>query len=109
MRIITRLAGGGPPVHATILNRQLVNYGFDSLLVFGGCAPTEKNMEYLVEASDRVERVATLGGNPNPFLDLVALYQLWRLMRRYRPSIVHTHTAKAGLLGRIAAALAGCR
>ena len=109
MRIITRLAGGGPPVHATILNRQLAKYGFDSLLVFGDCAPTEKNMEYLVEESDRVERVPTLGGNLNPFLDLVALYQLWRLMRRYRPLIVHTHTAKAGLLGRIAAALSGCR
>ncbi len=108
MRIITRLAGGGPPVHATILNRQLAKHGFDSLLVFGDCSPTEKNMEYLVEAGDQTERIPTLGGPLNPLLDLVALYQLWRLMRRYRPSIVHTHTAKAGFLGRIAAAFAGC-
>ena len=95
-------------MHATILNRQLAKHGFDSLLVFGDCSPTEKNMEYLVEAGDQTERIPTLGGPLNPLLDLVALYQLWRLMRRYRPSIVHTHTAKAGFLGRIAAAFAGC-
>ena len=95
-------------MHATILNRQLAKHGFDSLLVFGDCSPTEKNMEYLVEAGDQTERIPTLGGPLNPLLDMVALYQLWRLMRRYRPSIVHTHTAKAGFLGRIAAAFAGC-
>ncbi len=108
MRIITRLAGGGPPVHATLLNRHLTQHGFDSVLVFGNCGPTERNMEYLIQPGDRVERIPALGANPSPLHDLRALVQLWRLIRRYRPDIVHTHTAKAGVLGRIAAVLAGC-
>lgn len=108
MRIITRLAGGGPPVHATLLNRNIDHHGFDSVLVFGNCGPTERNMEYLIEPGDKIERVPELRANPNPLHDLRALYQLWRLIRRYKPDIVHTHTAKAGVLGRIAAVLGGC-
>ena len=108
MRIITRLAGGGPPIHATLLNRHLDSHGFDSVLVFGNCGPTERNMEYLIEKTDKVERIPALGASPSPIHDLQALVQLWRLIRRYRPDIVHTHTAKAGVLGRMAAVFAGC-
>lgn len=107
LRVITRLAGGGPPVHATLLNRNLERHGFDSLLVFGDCGPEEMNMEYLLEAGDRLERIPSLQARVNPWADLRALWGLWRLMRTYQPTVVHTHTAKAGLLGRLAAFLAG--
>ncbi len=108
MRVITRLAGGGPPVHATTLNRRLQEYGFDSVLVFGNCGAGEKNVEYLIGPGDVVERIPELGVAPSPWYDLCAAWKLWKLMRRYRPDIVHTHTAKAGFLGRVAAWLAGC-
>lgn len=108
MRIITRLAGGGPPIHATLLNRHLESHGFNSVLVFGSCGPKEKNMEYLLEPGDAVERIPELGSAASPLADMGVLWKLFCLMRRYRPTIVHTHTAKAGLLGRIAAKLAGC-
>ncbi len=107
LRIITRLAGGGPPMHVTLLNRDLPQQGIESMLVFGDCAATEKNMDYLLAAGDRTERIPELGPHPHPLADFVALWRLWRLMRIHRPAIVHTHTAKAGLLGRLAALFAG--
>jgi glycosyltransferase involved in cell wall biosynthesis len=109
MRIITRLAGGGPPVHAALLNRGIGRHGFDSVLVFGECGPGETDMSYLLRDGDAVERVPSLVPSLSPWRDFLAFLAIFRLVRRYRPDIVHTHTAKAGLLGRIAATLAGCR
>jgi glycosyltransferase involved in cell wall biosynthesis len=107
LRIITRLAGGGPPVHVTLLNRCLPQHGMDSLLVYGDCGRDERNMEYLLDDSDRTLHLPELSARVHPLQDLRAFWRLWRLMRRYRPDIVHTHTAKAGMLGRLAAILAG--
>jgi glycosyltransferase involved in cell wall biosynthesis len=45
--------------------------------------------------------------NITPLADLISLWRLWRVMRRERFAIVHTHTPKAGLLGQLAARLAG--
>ena len=58
-------------------------------------------------AADRLVVVPALGREIRPGKDLRALFQLVRLFRRIRPQIVHTHSSKAGILGRLAAALAG--
>jgi glycosyltransferase involved in cell wall biosynthesis len=55
----------------------------------------------------RVEQLSGLGREIRPLSDVVTLWQLYRAIRAFRPAIVHTHTAKAGVLGRIAARLAG--
>jgi glycosyltransferase involved in cell wall biosynthesis len=54
-----------------------------------------------------VVRVGELGREISPFRDLLATVHLARLIRRERPTILHTHTAKAGAVGRVAALLAG--
>lgn len=58
-------------------------------------------------AHGAVFQVNTLVRDPNPFLDPIALLWLYVLIRRGRYDIVHTHTGKAGVLGRLAARMAG--
>jgi len=108
LRIIARLNIGGPALHATLLTERLSPERYDSLLVAGTEEPGEGN--YLALRGQSLERLVVLpalGREIRGGQDLRALWQLVRLIRRVRPHIVHTHTAKAGTLGRLAARLAG--
>lgn len=108
LRVIARLNVGGPALHATLLNERLDPARYDSLLVAGTEEPSEGN--YLALRGKSLERLVVLpalGREIRGWQDLVALVQLTRLVRQVRPHIVHTHTAKAGALGRLAAWLAG--
>jgi glycosyltransferase involved in cell wall biosynthesis len=69
---------------------------------------TEGSMEYYAaERGVRFIRVPQLVRPLSPWKDLVALWKIYRILRREKPDIVHTHTAKAGTVGRTAAVLAG--
>lgn len=107
LRILTRLAAGGPPIHSVLLTREMAKLGYETHLAVGNCGANEREMTYLLAEDDPVTRIPGLGAAVAPLLDLWALFQLVLLMRRLRPDIVHTHTAKAGTLGRLAARLAG--
>jgi glycosyltransferase involved in cell wall biosynthesis len=106
IRIITRLNIGGPAIHAILLTRSLSSLGYRSILVTGNCEGDEGDMSYLLDAADPVRRIPDLSRSVSPFRNIRALWLLWRLIRRERPAVVHTHTAMAGCLGRIAAILA---
>jgi glycosyltransferase involved in cell wall biosynthesis len=107
MRIIARLNVGGPAVHVTLLTEYLAPPEFESTLVCGHIGPHEGDMAYLAESrSVQPIYVTELGRELSLLRDLVTLVKLWRLMRQIRPDVVHTHTAKAGFVGRIAAWLA---
>jgi glycosyltransferase involved in cell wall biosynthesis len=91
-----------------LLAAGLKDRAYETLLVIGQESPREGNMFELAVAKG-VEWTAMpgLGREVRPWQDLRALVGLYRLMRRFRPDVVHTHTAKAGLVGRLAARVAG--
>ena len=107
VRVLTRLGAGGPPIHSILLTRELSKFGYSSLLVTGSPAGQDGDMSYLLRPDDPVRFIPEMSRSVSPLEDLKALVALYRLLRRERPRIVHTHTAKAGALGRIAARLAG--
>jgi glycosyltransferase involved in cell wall biosynthesis len=108
MRIISRMNIGGPATHVVLLNAGLDRKGFDCLLVTGSEGASEGSLRDLAVENDlRLAMIPELGREIAPWSDLVTLVKLYRLMRRERPHVVHTHTAKAGFVGRIAARLAG--
>jgi glycosyltransferase involved in cell wall biosynthesis len=107
VRIIARLNIGGPALHTTHLSAGLED-SYPTLLVTGAVDEGEADLyDEAVQRGVNVLRMPELGRRLHPWQDLVALARLVRLLRRVRPTIVHTHTAKAGTLGRIAALLAG--
>ena len=106
VRIISRLNIGGPAIQAITLTERLTPLGYDTTLIRGSEAADEGNMDYLAdELGVRPVRIASLERNPGPN-DLVALGALVRALRARQPRIVHSHAAKAGTLGRLAALLA---
>ncbi len=107
LRIIARLNIGGPAIHATLLHERLDRQRFQSTLVTGTEEAGEGNYLELHGRTADVEIIPDLGREIRPLSDLQTLWRLVRLMRRLRPHVVHTHTAKAGAVGRAAAVLAG--
>jgi glycosyltransferase involved in cell wall biosynthesis len=108
LRVIARLNIGGPALHVTYLTAGLADRGYDTTLVAGTIARGEESMAGVAEARGvRIESLEDLSREISPLRDARAILRLARLIRRERPTILHTHTAKAGAVGRIAALLAG--
>lgn len=104
VRIITRLNIGGPSIQATRLTSALDGHGFSTTLIHGRLGEGEGDMSYLIAPGARAIYLESLRRPLSPLADLRALLGLYRELKRARPAIVHTHMAKAGMLGRAAAA-----
>jgi glycosyltransferase involved in cell wall biosynthesis len=105
-RIITRLNIGGPSIQAATLSYRLREHGFETLLIYGRLADGEGDMSYLLRDRDiRAAYVPSLQRPVAPAADGRAVAAITRQLLAFEPQIVHTHTAKAGTVGRAAAVI----
>ncbi len=105
LHLITRLDRGGSAMNTLLTVAGLPSL-FGQSLVYGR---TREFPQLALNIRQQVEmmELPDLVRSPSPLKDLVAFWKIYRLLRRGRFDLVHTHTSKAGLLGRIAARMAG--
>ena len=103
LRIINRLNLGGPTYNACYLARYM-DGNYETLLVSGMKDETEASSEYIAEGMGlKPVYVPDMHRSINPFRDRKAFGIIKDIIKDYKPDIVHTHAAKAGALGRLAA------
>ena len=107
VQIVTRLNIGGPATQVLLTTANLRLRGYQTVLVAGSCKEDQGDAACSLSPADRITWIPEMARSLSPWLDLLAVLRIYRLLRRERPAIVHTHTAKAGVLGRTAAYLAG--
>lgn len=102
MRIIARMNVGGPAVQVSGLMRGFNSFDFDHRLYTGFCATDESDYLDTVATDVQATRIEGFGRRVSLGGDVKAFVSLIREIRSFKPNIIHTHTAKAGFLGRIA-------
>ena len=116
VHIITRLDMGGSAQDMLLTCRELGRkyemvlvhgLSFESQMTDQEKKSVERGIKEVIERGVKVIAIPSLVRRISPIQDLKALLSLWRLLIREKPSMVHTHTSKAGILGRLAAKLAG--
>jgi glycosyltransferase involved in cell wall biosynthesis len=104
LRIFNRLVVGGPVLNVTYLTKYM-SPDFETLLVVGEKESHEKSAEFLAEQLGiNFVTIKGMGRSLNPATDYFAYRQLKGIIREFQPDIVHTHAAKPGAVGRLAAA-----
>ena len=103
LRVIARMNIGGPAIQITGLMQNLSSSCFEQLLLTGYCDKNE--IDYLEEKGIKLSviRLNGFGRRINFFSDVKAFFEIRKVIKVFNPDILHTHTAKAGFLGRLAA------
>jgi glycosyltransferase involved in cell wall biosynthesis len=97
---------GGVSVLISELATRMDSEKFEVHLIAGSCSPGEEDYLQARELGLQQISIPSMQRSLRPFQDLTALFQIIRELKRLKPDIVHTHTSKAGLLGRVAARIA---
>ena len=101
MRIIARMNVGGPAVQVSGLMRGINPTEFDHRLYTGFCAANEADYLKVVATDVKAVHIEGFGRRVSLVSDIRAFIALVKEIRRFKPHVIHTHTAKAGFLGRI--------
>jgi len=110
LHIITRLDRGGSAEAVMQIGERLSRKGHEVKIITGLTEDPQENFEaYAKRAGVPITLISEFRREVNPFYDLAAFCRLYRLIKRENPEIVHTHTSKAGILGRWAAWLSGVK
>src|SRR6476659_5987624 len=103
LRILNRLIIGGPSKNAVYLSRYM-QPDFDTLLVIGGKEDHEQDADFLATANNIDPTcIPEMKRSISLYNDWAAYNKLKKLIKEFKPDIVHTHAAKSGALGRLAA------
>ncbi len=105
VRVIARLNVGGPAKHVIWLTKGLSSPQFESLLIAGTVPSGEDDMGYFATEMGVTPVFVPEMSREISLKDALTVWKLYRLFRREQPDIVHTHTAKAGTVGRLAGLL----
>ena len=105
LRLIARMNVGGPAIQITGLMRNLPVETFEQKLVTGFCDKNEIDYLEVNELNVVRTKIDGFGRSVNLFSDLKVLLAIRKEIKAFNPDIIHTHTAKAGFLGRIASLL----
>jgi len=103
LRVITRLNIGGPSIQAIALTTRLADRGHETRLIHGRLDRGEGDMTYLAPPGAPLTYLKTLCRPISLLDDARAYFALVSAIRAFQPHVVHTHMAKAGLVGRLAA------
>lgn len=106
LRILNRFNVGGPIYNATYLTKYLNPDKYETLLIGGINENHEQPGDYILKNEGiSYTKLKYMKRNISIFYDLIALIQILKIIYTYKPDIIHTHAAKAGLLGRISSIL----
>lgn len=104
LRIQSRICIGGPALNTIYLCSSMNPEQYESLLVSGKLLDDEKSIEtFAKDKGVNIHIIDQMGRSFSLLNDIRTFFKLIKLIRHYKPHIVHTHTAKAGALGRLAA------
>ena len=102
--LLNRLSVGGPAIN-TLSAASILSTDFEILFVAGEPMNDEQSADFLLEqyTGFRVEKIKSLRRSIIPGQDIRAYYHIKKIIKNFRPDIIHTHGAKPGVLGRLAA------